>query len=206
MRKFVIASVTALLLAAVYVASPLLTAWNLRRAMHTADADYLASAIAWDSVRETIKPSLVRLALGVPDPADADAAKPGLWQRLKAAAGRSAIEHAVQSYVTPEGFPSLLSMGRTYREGLRGEQEEKPGTPLGERVAQAWSRVLRAEFTGPTRFELAMSDKFAPERVYAGVLELVADGWNSGWKLTELRIQSRDEAAVAAAGRQADTR
>ena len=76
----------AVLAGAAYIASPFWAAWSLREAIRTSDTAVLERKIEWDSVRATLKESLVKHAKLVPEiAADNEAVRPGLWQRVKMA-------------------------------------------------------------------------------------------------------------------------
>jgi hypothetical protein len=168
-----------------YVCSPFVTAWRIREAVRNGNSDYLATAIEWGSVRATLKPSIARIALGLPETVLDASASPGLWTRFKAYWGQGMVERAVESYVTPEGLPQLFSLRKAYRSYVLDADDEANTLPLPERIGKAWARVKRAEFKSVTRFEIDMEDKLDPTRVYLGTLEL----FPAGWKLTELRVR-----------------
>ena len=174
-----------LLAAATYIASPFVTAWHIREAVRNGNTDYLSTAIEWPTVRETLKPSIARIALNVPEPASDAAASAGLWTRFKAYVGQSAVDGLVERYVTPEGLPQLFTLRAKYRDLVASGDDESKTLPIMERIARAWARVKRAEFTSATSFEIDMEDKLDPTRIYLGKLELQP----TGWKLTELRIR-----------------
>lgn len=195
MRRLLI-SLAALLCVALVVAGymfwPLATAWRIREAIRGGDAEYLADKIEWSSLKRTLKPSLMQIAMppqaavAAVAGADAPPARPGLWQRFKNYLGESAVDRMIEAYVTPEGLPQLFQYGKTYREKIKGEDD--PAThPLPERISRFWSRVLRAEFTSLDRFELEMRDRGEPPRVYTGVLELKG----LEWKLTGLTVRQQ---------------
>jgi len=171
-------------LATAYIGAPFLTAWNIREAVRNGNSAYLTTAIEWPSVRETLKPSIARIALDLPSPEQTETEKPSLWQRMKAYWGQGAINQLVESYVTPEGLPQLFSMHKAYRDYVSGDDGTN-ALPIVERVSRAWSRVKRAEFTGLTTFEIDMADKTDETRIYLGKLELT----RVGWKLAELRVK-----------------
>lgn len=180
------------LLIAAYVASPFATAWNIREAVRNGNAAYLHTAIDWPSVRETLKPTLSRLALNMPLEGEEHAGnKPGLWQRMKAYWGQGAVNRAIDSYVTPEGLPQLFALRKNYRD-VTGAVDDSKTLPLTERMTRAWARVKRAEFTSFTTFEMDMADKQDESRLYLGKLELTG----MGWKLKELRIKSLGSDAI----------
>ena len=167
-----------------YIAAPFFTAWSIREAARNGDSAYLARAIDWPSVRETLKPTLSQIALDLPDPNQQPVTNPGLWQRFKAYWGQSAVNSAIDGYLTPEGLPQLFAMRKTYRD-YTGATDELASLPVFERIKRFWARVKRAEFTSFTTFEVDMADKHEPNRIYLGKLELTS----SGWMLKELRIK-----------------
>ncbi|MBY0559942.1 DUF2939 domain-containing protein [Hyphomicrobium sp.] len=174
-----------LVAAAIYIGSPFATAWGIREAVRNGDSEYLASAIEWPTVRETLKPSIARIALNLPDPNADPAASNGLWTRFKAYWGQSAVDSVVETYVTPEGLPQLFTLRGKYRDLVGSDADEAKTMPILDRIQRAWARVKRAEFTSPTSFEIDMEDKYDPTRIYLGKLELRS----VGWKLTELRVK-----------------
>ena len=172
------------LVAVAYIGAPFLTAWNIREAVRNGNSAYLTTAIEWPSVRETLKPSIARIALDLPTGEQTEPANPSLWQRAKAYWGQGAINRLVESYVTPEGLPQLFTAQKTYRDYVSGDDGTN-ALPILERISRAWARVKRAEFTGFTTFEIDMADKNDPSRLYLGKLQLS----RVGWKLTELRLK-----------------
>jgi hypothetical protein len=183
--KLLIATITFVLFAAIiYIGAPFATAWNIREAVRNGNSDYLSAAIEWPSVRETLKPSIARIALNLPDPSQEPKADSGFWPRFKAYWGQGAVDRMVDTYVTPEGLPQLFKLRQAYRNAVANDERAKT-EPLLERISRAWSRVKRAEFTGLTAFEIDMADKNDPARIYLGKLQLT----RIGWKLTELRIK-----------------
>ena len=184
MKSLSIAVVFGLVAVFAYLSAPFVTAWHIREAVRNGNSEYLASAIEWPSVRETLKPSIARIALDLPDPDQTAAKAPTLWQRFKAYWGKGAVDHLVDAYVTPEGLPKLFTMRKAYRDYVAADDGTK-ALPILERVRRAWARVKRAEFTGPSTFEIDMADKNDPMRLYLGKLELT----RTGWKLTELRLK-----------------
>lgn len=167
-----------------YIAAPFVTAWSIREAARNGDSAYLERAIDWPSVRETLKPTLSQIALDLPDQQQQPVTPPGLWQRFKAYLGQSAVNSAIDGYLTPEGLPQLFAMRKAYRD-YTGATDELAALPVLERMKRFWSRVKRAEFTGFTTFEVDMADKHEPNRIYLAKLELTG----SGWMLKELRIK-----------------
>ena len=185
MKSLFIKVALGVIVVTLYIASPFVSAWFIREAVRNGNSDYLAYAIEWPSVRETLKPSIARIALNLPDPEQNPAASNGFWQRLKTTVGQSAVDRIVDTYVTPEGLPQLFTLGKTYRNYTSSDAGEAKTTPLLERIERTWARVKRAEFTGFTTFEIDMADKHDPARIYLGKLKLTP----VGWKLAELRIK-----------------
>lgn len=175
------------LLVAAYIAWPFATAWSIREAVRTGDAVYLESAIDWPSIRVTLGPSVKQLALDLPPGAAEAEATANLttWQRIKAYFGGSAINTAIESYVTPEGFTQLFKMRQAYRDYISGAPDESK-MPTLERMKKAWARVKRAEFRTLTTFEVDMTDKLDETRLYLAKLEFTG----LGWILKELRVKS----------------
>lgn len=167
---------------ALYAAWPLWTGWSIRQAIRTGDSAYLEAAIDWPSVKETLKPSLAAMALA---PAGAAGENESLWASVKSYAGAQAAYALVDRIVTPEGLPVLFSYGKAYRERIKGQIDEEASLVWHERMRRGWGRLKRAAFTGLTRFEFLVADKFTPTRHYDGALELRG----LRWKLTELRIK-----------------
>jgi DUF2939 family protein len=187
MRKTFYAASAALLLALTYIAGPFVAAWSIREAMQNGNTDYLERKIEWDSVRTTLRESLMQVALGTPDPGTVRAEplpKPGFWKRVKNSLSRSAVNNIVDRYVTPEGLPQLFSVRKTYRD-VSGVTAALEAMPWHQRLADFWSRVKRAEFKSPAVFEIEMADRNDPTRHYVGLLELRS----FEWKLTELRLR-----------------
>lgn len=192
----------ALVLASLYAAWPLWTAWSIRHAIKTGDAKYLETAIDWPPVRKSLRDSLTAMAFAstlapASDPQAASSpsgsalpAKAGFWARFKAFAGAHAIDGMVEAYATPKGLPQLFAYARTWRETIRGEKDPDARLSGLERLRREWGRIKRAKFTSFTRFEIEAADKYAPEQHYEGVLELRG----SAWQLTELRLKAAGRA------------
>lgn len=184
MKRFILMSAVIAIAAIGYIAAPFVAAWSIREAARNGDTAYLARAIDWPSVRETLKPTLSQIALDLPNTDQKPLSEPGLWQRFKAYWGQSAVNSAIDSYLTPEGLPQLFAMRKAYRD-YTGTTDELAALPVQERIKRFWARIKRAEFTSFTTFEVDMADKHEPNRIYLGKLELTS----SGWMLKELRIK-----------------
>jgi hypothetical protein len=178
--------------AVIYVGSPFVTAWGIREAVRNGNSDYLATAIEWPSVRETLKPAIAQIALSLPDPDQDPVEGRSLWTRLKVYWGQGMVDGLVDKYVTPDGLPQLFTLRKTYRSYV-GSDNDSNKLPITERIARAWARVKRAEFTSFTSFEIDMEDKYDASRLYLGKLELRP----TGWKLTALRVKFLETAKAA---------
>jgi Protein of unknown function (DUF2939) len=185
MKAFLFTLALAFSASAIYVGSPFVTAWGIREAVRNGNSDYLATAVEWPSVRETLKPSIAQIALSIPDAEQDPAAGQGWWSRFKAYWGQGMVDSLVEKYVTPDGLPQLFTLRKTYRSYVAKDDDDANKLPIAERVARAWARVKRAEFTSFTSFEIDMEDKYDASRVYLGKLELRP----TGWKLTGLRVK-----------------
>jgi Protein of unknown function (DUF2939) len=171
-----------------YIAWPLHTAWSIREAVKSGDSAYLARHFEWTPVKATLKESMADLVLGPIDASlEGKPQRQGLWASFKTYYGRNMVDGLVERYATPAGLPTLFSYGRNVRVNVLGRQDPDDGLLLPQRVANAWSRVERASFITPTRFEIDMRDKFEPDRIYYGVL--VLKDWR--WKVIELRVRQR---------------
>ncbi len=198
MRRFLFALGFVLIGAAgVYAASPFYTAWSIREAVKSGNAEFLRGAIEWTPVRKTLRDSMLAMTLGRPEAA-VDKPQPGqgLWGSFKSYMSRNVVDGMVERYATPEGLPTLFAHGQTVRRNvlMKEDPEEKMG--VLEKIAFIWSRITRAQFTGLTRFEMEMADKHEPTRLFAGVLEFKGEGPGLGWKLTELRVRERPAASA----------
>lgn len=187
---------------AAYAASPLVTAWSVREAVRSGNSDYLRTAIDWPRIKDTLKTSMTRYALDVggvetvatagngdlPGTRDDGDAKLSLWQRIKANYGRRVVDGMIESYVTPEGLPTLFKL----RTGFNTTIGRKPIVPedagLVARIRGEWSRVRQARFETPTRFALELDDKFEAGRRIAGVLQFEVSTARIGWRLVSLEL------------------
>jgi hypothetical protein len=184
MKQLLFKAAIVFLAIATYIGAPFATAWSIREAVRNGDSAYLERAIDWPGVRETLKPTLARLAFDMPDPETQPNVKPGLWQRFKAYWGQGTMNRAIDGYITPEGLPRLFAMRKAYR-NITGAEDEANKLPVTERMKRFWTRMKRAEFTSLTAFEVDMADKNDPNRIFLGKLELTG----TGWILRELRIK-----------------
>lgn len=183
--------------AVVYVASPLLAAWEVRHALRTGDKATLEQRVDWPSVRASLHQSLGETQQVINELTEAAGLpKPSLWRRVVAATVPMLSGTVIDSYVTAEGAPQLYAWRQTWREKVRpaiglGEPAMAlAGTALEgtavDKVLTLLRRVDRAVFTGPTRIELEIRDRYVETRQYRAVMELQG----LTWKLTEVHVRS----------------
>lgn len=187
-----------------YIASPFWTAWNIREAVTGNDTAFLERKVNWPTVRETMRESMTRTALDLPEPGTVTtelvpAPRRGFFarlkERIKGYAGRRVVDKMVDAYVSAEGLPRLYNYRRTVRETIGGEVGDPPD--WHERLRSVWARIKRAEFRSLTAFEIELQDQFNAERSYHAVLELRS----AEWILTELRILSSNQIMPVASAR-----
>lgn len=185
MKRLILLVLTALPCLTAYAVSPLLTAFMISEAIKAGDTPYLERKIEWPAVRQSLRESLTPMTVAKVEQGAAPNAKPGLWARIKASFGRSAVNQFVDRYVTPTGLPTVFNYGTTYRK-MRGDAEP-PRTlaNLPERMRAAWGRTKRAAFLSPTLVEIEMQSRTAPDRHYVSQLELQ----NFEWRLISLRVK-----------------
>ncbi len=177
-----------------YAASPFATAWVLRESIKDGNAATVDRLIEWDSVRITLRKSMINLALDRPMMTSLTDETPlmsrselGLWQRFKGYMGTNAVDGLIDRYANAQGLPKLFTYGQAYRRIVKGEVEpEKTLANLPERFWKFWSRIRHVEFLTPTVFEIEMEDKTDSTRRFTGVFEF--QDWR--WKLTELYVHT----------------
>ena len=181
--------------AVTYLGSPMLAAWEVRQAIRSADKATLERRVDWTSVRATLNHSLGPAQELISEISEAGGApKPGLWSRIIKATVPMLSGTAIDYYVTPEGVPQLYTWRETWRQKVRpavGLSEPRmalAGTPLEntslDKILSLLRRVDRAAFTGPTRLELEVRDRYAEHRSYRAVMELKG----MTWMLTEVHV------------------
>lgn len=210
-RRFGLAGLALLAVAsaAAYAASPLVTAWSIREAVRSGNSEYLRTAIDWPRIKDTLKVSMTRYALaetGVepiansgdgdqPEMLTENSVKPSLWQRIKASYGRRVVDGMVESYVTPEGLPTLFKLRNGFNKTIGKAPLVPDDAGLMARIRGEWSRVRVARFDTPTRFAVEMDDKFDAGRRIAGVLAFEVSRTRIGWRLVSLEIKRSGETA-----------
>lgn len=183
--------------AVVYAGSPLLAAWEVRQALKTGDKVTLEQRVDWPSVRTSLRQSITEAQQVINELTEvAGVPKPGFWQRVVAATVPMLSSTVIDSYVTAEGAPQLYAWRQTWREKVRPAigLSEPPMALAGtlfegtaaDKALTMLRRVDRAAFTGPTRLELEVRDRYAEHRRYRAVIELRG----MTWKLTEVHVLS----------------
>lgn len=190
MRAKLLAAFLFLTAIAGYIAAPFYTAWTIRDAAKTGKADVLARSVYWPTVKISLKSSLREFAGITPQNASvASDDSPGFfrraWTSFKTSMAHSAVDRLVERYANPTGFAQVFSYGRTYRTSIRRMEDPEKGLPLWQKIQSVWARVQRAEFKSLTHFELDMRDKYEPDRMYSGVLQLR----NFRWMLTKVEVR-----------------
>lgn len=189
MRNFLAVTVIAALLAVAYAVSPLWIALDMRRAVMEGDRATLETRVDWAGVRESLKSSLVEIERAK----QAEAGRPSLWQRIKAAASPARYaEQLIDRYVTADGVASLAAQRGNLQALLGRGARSEPGEieipeharPLVDRAQRFWARIKRLEFTSLTSLDIEMADRRVPARSYLGTLAF-AEG---RWKIISVRV------------------
>lgn len=194
MRRLFPLAVLSAIAGAIYIVSPFWAAWQLREAIRTGDRDTISRKVEWPSVRASLRESISHQSELLPSAtALGSEVKPTFWQRVKSAFGATMLDRFVESYITPDGLPKLANHSRGWRNAVTGKTTDQD-RPWNERVAEFYSRVKRAEFTGLAQALIEVADRDDPKRSFVGVFEF--HGFE--WKLTKLRILSAQTAAQTA--------
>ena len=184
MRRLGLVGLMVVLGVTAFLASPFVAAWTLRHAIKTGDTATIEQKVVWAGVRESLRSSIARHHLLLPEANDIGAKiDPSLWQRVKSAFGASMLDRFIETYVTPEGLPKLFKYRRVWTVNVKGEVDEEQ-LAMTERIKRFYARIVRAEFQSPTRVEIELMDKNTPDRRYVSVMEL--HGFE--WKLASLRV------------------
>ncbi len=191
---------------AAYAGSPFVTAWQIREAVRAGDTTRLRESVDWPSVRHTLKSSLAETREAISALTDAAGLpRPGLWQRMKAAAAPFLADPLIERYVTPEGVPKLYAWRQTLRQRVdkaraaaratagavvsKAHAAESPPEDWADRLGlsrmlSAYRRVERMGFSSPTRLEIVVADRIASPRRWHAVMELRG----LSWQLTGMRV------------------
>ena len=199
MRRVLLAITVIVMLGAAWAGSAFRAAFEIREALRLGDTATLARRVDWPSVRQSLKRSagearslLAELSQGVTE----TPARPGLWQRIKAAAAPFLADPLIDRYVTAEGAPQLWKLRQAWRErirptiGLAEPQTLLSGTWLADssldRGLSIARRIERIAFASPTRMELELRDRLVEHRHWRAVLDLNLQ--QQSWVLTEVHV------------------
>jgi hypothetical protein len=195
LRKVILIAVFACVLVGAFAGSALLTAWQIRNAVRTGDVATLEAKVDWASVRQSLKSSVGETRRAIREIADsAGQPKPGIWERLKAAALPFLSDPLIDRYVTPEGVAKLYQWRRAWQDRQSGAIVSSPASGAGVSATRPgaagpdrgslWRRVVRLALVSPVRFEIELADTLQHHRRWFAALEFRS----FGWVLTEMKI------------------
>jgi hypothetical protein len=181
-RLWLVAAVLALpVLAAAYLASPLLALVTLRSAAETGDIDTLQQSVDWPSVRTSLERSAILLVRErLDERTERRGGNPGIVGRLGRALAPALVATLVERYASPEGAVKAFRD----RDRVRVVTGHRDPRDWFERIADTWRRLEQYRFVGPTRVAVQARGRGAPPHSIAAVLEL--DGWR--WIVREVRL------------------
>jgi Protein of unknown function (DUF2939) len=199
MRKLLAGLICAAMFVA-YLATPFVSAFQIRQAVRNGDVDLLENLVEWPQVRESLKSSIASLDRAKRENAMKHGMpQPSLWERIKAAA--MPVDTLIDRYVTPAGVVQMNAARQTWKSVTASATAVKGSTsstvaseavdPIDstelsriERFVRFYKQVKRAEFLSLTKIELEVADRKVPERRYVGTMEFRG----IGWKLTDLQV------------------
>ncbi|MEI6323173.1 MAG: DUF2939 domain-containing protein [bacterium] len=166
----VYAVIGAILLIAVYVASPYCTLWRLKSALSSNDRSGIESLIDFPSVRESLKDQIGN-QLSVQLGEDKERQNNPLTLMAQAFAP-ALINGLVDNFVTPSGIVSFIG---------KSHGTVKLSDPSFSGVMDSsidWSRTSRGFFTGPTEFAAEVNG-----------IKLHLRFMGTGWKVASMGIK-----------------
>ncbi len=206
------------LLALAYLASPLVSAHQLRSAVEGRDTVTVARMVEWPSLRTSLRRSIARDANLLPIARDvARTVRPTWWQRIRSLFGHSMLDRFIENYITPEGLSKLYHAKERWHATRGGRRlttakpalvaatgEGERGLKLARADAGGWLRALlpqetlaalrrirRAEFVSPFRFVLDIRDRHKADRLIKSTFQLSNIGWTGFvWKLVAVEIRT----------------
>jgi|GEM_PF-1460863 len=206
MRKALVAALLVILTGLSYMAWPMISAWQLKRAIMAGDLKAIEQKVDWPALRASLKASLVETAGAKPwqaaQPASGGGgtrngghrAGPSFWQRLKSSFVPGMIETSLNQMMTPAGLARAYATRENYRRkwrpavGFAKPARALDGTWLeGTRLAKfidTFDPIARIVFTSFTRLEIEVIDRYQPDRHFITVMQLE----NFHWKLAGLRL------------------
>jgi hypothetical protein len=210
MRKFVLASIGLCLMVCAYGLWPVLSAFEIKRAVKAGDVATLERKVLWAPVRSSLKESIAKLEPAVVTAeTDPQGARRGVsfWSRIKAAATPMLAETFIDRYVTPEGVGQIQQARRAGWKAMFGLTPKVPDGPANASITTAlqggdgatnadddanvvsrfvafYQRLQRARFHSLSKVEFEIADKGTPGRTFVSQFELS----NFEWKLASLRV------------------
>ena len=192
--------VPALLAVAAYLASPLIAAQMLQRAILAGDVAQIERSVEWHelkvSLRSSIKRRLFEAAAGRP-------LQRSFLQRIsyslqdKLAPGM--IDRMIERQATPEGFISYFKAPRPQVAWtskapalLGGPAMAGTSVMLAAPRPQMLARIQNPHFVGPARFVFEVADRKDPERIYRVEFRL----GTSFWKLAHVEVVKLGSASL----------
>jgi Protein of unknown function (DUF2939) len=193
-----------------YALWPVLSAFEIKRAVKAGDVTTLERKVLWAPVRASLKESVAKLE---PVTAKAETDEAGVrrgnsfWNRIKAAATPMLAESFIDRYVTPEGITQIQQARRGGWRALLGLAPSVPDGPANASITDAlqggdatahaddepnvisrfvafYQRLQRARFHSLSKVEFEIADRSTPGRSYVSQFELS----NFEWKLASLRV------------------
>ena len=196
-----IAALTFILMAGVYLTSPLWAAYKLRLAMKTGDTDTIERMVVWPSLRSSIKATITKNAKLLPLATQAARAlRPTMWQRVRSVFGHSMLDRFIETYITPSGLPKLYRAKTRWHERFkRPRQPAMMQAGLApDQLARVWRRIKRAEFKSPFRFILEIEDRHVATRLIESTFQLSNISLRGfDWKLSAVSIRSHAPAPAS---------
>ena len=194
MRKLLLSLVALTLLVCGYALWPLLSAFEIRQAVHAGDVATLERMVHWLPVRASLRASIAalphasRAAAGV----EPVSPRPSFWGRLKAAVEPIVADHAIDAYVSPTGISRLQHDRRGVFLSILGFAKPADAT-TGEtdvharyltRFLNFYAKVVHARFQSLSQVEIEIADRPDAPRHLVTLFEL------SGleWKLASVRV------------------
>jgi len=161
--------ITVVVLAGLYVASPLAGAYLLNRAIKSGDAGTMNALVDWQPVKASLRRSILAR---LDEKAQSRPGHPGWLERAKYtltdAVGPYMVEYVLDERVSPSGFTTYMGPHSPKAEAARAaglDPDTMPGSdPL--------KRIRHAEFADLTHFQFEIVDRWDPGKVFLATLEL----------------------------------
>ncbi len=196
-RTIVKAIVAASALAALYLAWPLYSAWQLRQAVKSRDIAALEARVDWPLLRANLKPKVLEAVR------ENAVATTGLKGILKRAVGEKIADKGIDWIVTPKNLSRILAGREFYARRLQKAQppsqptagtkqppvdDNDPAVDLEDPDDPMPPKRLRwAFFESPTRFRIEATHPRIPNARIVTILG--QQGW--GWKLIDASLVER---------------